>query len=194
MNQVRIIGGRWRRRVLRFPDALGLRPTPDRVRETLFNWLGQELDGLTCLDLFAGSGALGIEAASRGAREVTLVEESSPVVRALHQQAHDLGLPASPALRIEHADALQFAARCRSSGRRFDIVFLDPPYRQGWWAKLVPLVEDLVDVGGRLYVECEVPAAPPVGWVTYREGRAGQVFFHLFERDERRDVELTHAG
>ena len=110
------------------------------------------------------------------------------------QQGGSPDQPRTPVLRIEHADALQFAARCRSSGRRFDIVFLDPPYRQGWWAKLSPLVEDLVDVGGRLYMECEVPVAPPVGWVLYREGKAGQVFFHLFERDEQRDVELTHAG
>jgi 16S rRNA (guanine966-N2)-methyltransferase len=194
LNQVRIIGGHWRRRVLRFPDALGLRPTPDRVRETLFNWLGQDLDGLRCLDLFAGSGALGIEALSRGASEVTLVEQAAPVVRALRQQVQDLGLPASPALRIEHADALQFAARCRSAGQRFDIVFLDPPYRLDWWSRLAPLADHLVEDGGRLYVECEVPAAPPAGWVAHREGKAGQVFYHLFERDEHRDVELPHAG
>jgi 16S rRNA (guanine966-N2)-methyltransferase len=194
LNQVRIIGGRWRRRVLRFPDALGLRPTPDRVRETLFNWLGQDLDGLSCLDLFAGSGALGFEAVSRGAREVTLVEQAAPVVRALHQQVRDLDFPASPALRIEHGDALQFAARCRSAGQRFDVVFLDPPYRLGWWAKLLPLVDDLVKETGRLYMECEVPVTPPAGWVVYREGKAGQVFFHLFERDHERDVELPYAG
>jgi 16S rRNA (guanine966-N2)-methyltransferase len=76
VNTVRIIGGEWRRRVLRFPDAQGLRPTPDRVRETLFNWLGQDLDGLSCLDLFAGSGALGFEAASRGAAKVVMVEHA----------------------------------------------------------------------------------------------------------------------
>jgi 16S rRNA (guanine966-N2)-methyltransferase len=193
LNQVRIIGGRWRRRVLRFPDALGLRPTPDRVRETLFNWLGQDLDGLACLDLFAGSGALGLEAMSRGAREVTLVEQSAPVVRALREQLRQLG-PEAASARVEHADALQFAARCRTAGRRFDVVFLDPPYRQGWWPRLAPLVDGLLAAGGLLYVESEAPVGPPAGWRVRREGKAGQVFYHLFERERSGDLEAAHAG
>ena len=87
MNSVRIIGGQYRRRVLKFPDSEGLRPTPDRVRETLFNWLGQELDGWNCLDLFAGSGALGFEAVSRGAAKVVMVEQAPRVLAALRENA-----------------------------------------------------------------------------------------------------------
>ena len=190
MNQVRIIGGRWRRRVLRFPDALGLRPTPDRVRETLFNWLGQDLEGLVCVDLFAGSGALGVEALSRGAAEVTLVEKDAAVVRALREQAAAIGLEG---LRIEHADALQFASRCGVQGRRFDVVFADPPYRQGWWPKLSLLLDGLLTPGGRAYVEAEARVAPPQGWRVFREGKAGQVFFHVFERDQDRVEDTKNA-
>jgi 16S rRNA (guanine966-N2)-methyltransferase len=190
VNQVRIIGGRWRRRVLRFPDALGLRPTPDRVRETVFNWLGQELDGLTCLDLFAGSGALGIEALSRGAVEVTLVEKEAAVVRALREQAAAIGLAG---LRLEQSDALQFASRCLAQGRRFDLVFVDPPYRQGWWPKLSPLIDGLLAEGARAYVEAEARIDPPQGWRVFREGKAGQVFFHLFERDRDRVEDQENA-
>src|SRR5438309_10775311 len=90
-NRVRIIGGKWRSRLIRFPPAAQLRPTPDRVRETLFNWLGQRLDGLACLDLFAGSGALGFEALSRGARRVVMVERERAVAEALRAKARQLG-------------------------------------------------------------------------------------------------------
>lgn len=190
MNQVRIIGGRWRRRVLRFPDALGLRPTPDRVRETVFNWLGQDLDGLNCLDLFAGSGALGIEALSRGAVEVTLVEREAAVVRVLREQAAAIGLAG---LRVEHADALQFASRCLAQGRRFDLVFVDPPYRQGWWPKLAPMLDGLLAEGARAYVEAEGRIEPPPGWRVFREGKAGQVYFHLFERERDRVEDPEHV-
>lgn len=192
MNQVRIIGGRWRRRVLRFPDALGLRPTPGRVRETLFNWLGQDLHGLTCLDLFAGSGAIGIEALSRGASAVTLVETDAAVVRALKEQAIALGLTG---LEIVAADALQFAARCSARGGRFDVIFLDPPFRQGWWPRLVPVIDSLTGKGARVYVEAEQRIDPPPGWQLYRQDKAGQVFFHLFERtDSGYPNEVVHAG
>ena len=130
MNTVRIIGGEWKRRQLRFPDALGLRPTPDRVRETLFNWLGQDLSGRRCLDLFAGSGALGFEAASRGAERVIMVEQSPEVVAALENNTRLLA--AGDRLRIIRGDAVKSAPSFVSREGKFDVLFLDPPYRQGW--------------------------------------------------------------
>lgn len=188
-NQLRIIGGACRRRVVRFPDGEGLRPTPDRVRETLFNWLGQSLDGLSCLDLFAGSGALGLESASRGAARVVMVERQAAVVQCLKQNVQLLNLRGVEILR---ADALEFASRFRgggvasplspNAGQAFDVVFLDPPYHQGWLEKLAPQLEGLVVRRGRLYVEAEqaldaFPGHPD--WVTYKSGRAGQVYYHL---------------
>ncbi len=126
-NRVRIIGGEWRRRWLRFPAAHGLRPTPDRVRETLFNWLGQDLTGLGCLDLFAGSGALGFEAASRGARQVVLLERDRRIADALQASALALqaGASVAGAVEIVRSDALEFLAHDR---RIYDVVFMDPPY------------------------------------------------------------------
>ena len=125
-NSVRIIGGEWRSRRIRFPDAAGLRPTPDRVRETLFNWLGQDLTGRRCLDIFAGSGALGFEALSRGAAEVVMVESSRLAWRGLRATADELG--AGARLRLVAGDALHFLA---APAGVFDIVFLDPPYGTG---------------------------------------------------------------
>ena len=121
--QVRIIGGRWKRTVLPVLDAEGLRPTPDRVRETLFNWLGQDLSGLACLDLFAGSGALGFEAASRGAAEVTLVEANPRVVRQLRDNQYRLD---ASQVRVVQGDAFTVAAQLPDGS--FDRVFLDPPF------------------------------------------------------------------
>ena len=134
MNSVRIIGGAWRRRVVCFPDAESLRPTPDRVRETLFNWLGQDLSGLSCLDLFAGSGALGFEAASRGAARVVMVERSAGVAAALRSNARLLG--AAERVEIVQADAVKFASSRAAGAPRFDVLFLDPPYNQGWLGRL----------------------------------------------------------
>ena len=180
LNTVRIIGGSWRRRVLHFPDALGLRPTPDRVRETLFNWLGQDLSGWSCLDLFAGSGALGFEAASRGAERVVLVDAAPKVVAALAENARQIG--AESRLEIVRADAVKFASSLRSAGTRFDLVFLDPPYQQGWIGRLAPLVSELLTADGVLYVEAESAQDACGDWQTVRSGRAGQVFYHLMRR------------
>ena len=180
LNTVRIIGGSWRRRVLHFPDALGLRPTPDRVRETLFNWLGQDLSGWSCLDLFAGSGALGFEAASRGAERVVLVDAAPKVVAALSENARQIG--AESRLEIVRADAVKFASSLRSAGKRFDLVFLDPPYQQGWLDRLAPLVGELLTADGVLYVEAESAQDACGDWRTVRSGRAGQVFYHLMRR------------
>ena len=124
-NTVRIIGGLWRSRILEFPDVEDLRPTPDRVRETLFNWLGRDLSGMACLDLFAGSGALGFEALSRGAASVVMVEKNAAALRALSENARKLG---ASNLTVVRGDALEFA---RATRARFDVVFVDPPYRLG---------------------------------------------------------------
>jgi len=182
LNSVRIIGGAWRRRLLRFPDSEGLRPTPDRVRETLFNWLGQDLSGMTCLDLFAGSGALGFEAASRGADRVVLVENSPRVAAALRENAQ--ALDSDGRLEIVRGDAVQYAA---SNMRQYDAVFLDPPYHQGWIGKLAPLLGRLLKPAAALYIEAEYamefPGPEMAEWRTVRHGRAGEVHFHLMRRE-----------
>lgn len=180
MNTVRIIGGEWRRRNLSFPDSEGLRPTPDRVRETLFNWLGQDLTGLSCLDLFAGSGALGFEAASRGADQVVMVEHSPKVLSALDANARLLD--AGGRLQIVRADAVKFASSLRASGSRFDVLFLDPPYKQGWIERLEPILPELVLEDGAIYVEAERALDSFGEWRTVRNGRAGQVFYHLMRK------------
>ena len=187
MNSVRIIGGAWKRRLLRFPDALALRPTPDRVRETLFNWLGQDLEGRRCLDLFAGSGALGFEAASRGAERVVMVEASPAVVSALENNAQLLA--AGERLRIVRGDAVKFAPSLSAAEGRFDVVFLDPPYRQGWLDRLEPLLPSLLADDGDLYVESEHELAGLGEWRTVRSGRAGQVFYHLMQKGESNDTQ-----
>jgi len=178
-GEVRIIGGLWRRRVLRFAPLPGLRPTPDRVRETLFNWLGQDLTGMRCLDLFAGSGALAFEALSRNAREVVLVESAGPARAALAAAAQMLG--AGARFRVGGTDALQFLDRADGV---FDLVFLDPPFHQGWQARLWPQVGERVAPGGKVYVESEAAFVPPAGWRTWKSGRAGAVFYQLATRED----------
>lgn len=176
---MRIIGGAWRRRVLRFPDVPDLRPTPDRVRETLFNWLGQDLSGLACLDLFAGSGALGFEAASRGAARVVMVDQSPQVLAALEANARNLG--GDPRLRMVRSDAVRFVGY---EGSRFDVLFLDPPFRQGWIERLAPIVHGVLAADGVIYAEAEDFLEGCGSWRTVRHGRAGQVFYHLMRRGE----------
>ncbi len=174
MSRIRVTGGAWRSRLLQVTAAPGLRPTPDRVRETLFNWLGQDLTGLSCLDLFAGSGILGIEAASRGAAPVVFVErERQPFLMLVKQLAAFDGDSLQPLC----CDALKFAP---SAG--FDLVFLDPPYRQGWLERLVPRLPLLARPDARLYVESEAPLDQLGGWQVTRRGQAGQVHFHLLEQ------------
>ena len=173
--------------MLRFPDSEGLRPTPDRVRETLFNWLGQDLAGLSCLDLFAGSGALGFEAASRGAARVVMVENSAKVFAALDANARVLSTDGR--LQIVRADAVKFASSLPSAGSRFDVLFLDPPYKQGWIDRVTPLLAGLMADDGVLYVEAEQALDGMGEWRTVRSGRAGQVCFHLMRRGEPDDAE-----
>jgi 16S rRNA (guanine(966)-N(2))-methyltransferase RsmD len=168
-NQVRIIGGQWRSRIVRFPSAATLRPTPDRLRETLFNWLGQDLDGRTCLDLFAGSGALGFEAASRGARSVVAIEQDGAVYRALDATRQALS---AQQVELRRGDALAFL---KSDARRFDVVFLDPPFNFGWLPKVLPLLPIHLEAEARVYVEAEKPPELPEGFELLRQARAGQV-------------------
>ena len=179
MSRVRITGGEWRSRLINVIDSPGLRPTPDRVRETLFNWLGQDLGGWQCLDLFAGSGVLGLEAASRGAARVTMVERDAKVASTLRQNAELLG---ADRLELVRGDALEFATLAARQGRSFDLVFLDPPYRQQWLDRLWPVLPSIVTPDGSLYVEAEHALAPPAPWQVARQGKAGQVNFHLLER------------
>lgn len=174
-NKVRIGGGAWRSRLLRFPDALGLRPTPDRVRQTLFNWLGQELPGRVCLDLFAGSGALGFEALSRGAAGVVMVEQSPPVFRALQQNAQLLQAEKAQLVR---ADALQFLAQ---NTQQFDVIFLDPPFAQGWLEKLLPQLPRHLAPGGQVYAEAEAALTDDAVWRVAKHGKAGSVHYHLLQ-------------
>ena len=172
-NTVRIIGGLWRSRILEFPDAADLRPTPDRVRETLFNWLGRDLTGLACLDLFAGSGVLGFEALSRGAASVIMVENNHAVLHALRDNAAKLG---ATGLTVVRGDALEFARGARS---RYDVVFVDPPYRLGMQVAALGLLRGLLAEGGRVYVESDAVFEAPRGWAIFRRARAGNVHFHL---------------
>ncbi len=180
-NSVRIVGGEWRRRVLRFPDSEGLRPTPDRVRETLFNWLGQDMDGQTCLDLFAGSGALGFEAASRGADRVVLVEKEPKVASLLQENAKML--QAAPRVEIVKGDGLQYLT---STTVKFDVIFLDPPFKKGWLDRIIPLLPRVLKEDGALYIEAEnkIEALPPplADWHVVRSGKAGEVHYHLLRQ------------
>jgi len=203
---LRIIGGIWRGRRLRFPPLPEIRPTPDRVRETLFNWLAGRVPGARCLDLFAGSGALGLEALSRGAAQVTFVERDCAAAgeisaRLAEWRAHGAS--------VEHADARRFLERTPAAP--FDIVFLDPPFASTLLEETAARLEQggwLAD-GGLIYVECaadsaaatraagpSTPAAPaslraataarmPGGWTLLKAKRAGEVGYHLYSRAAR---------
>jgi 16S rRNA (guanine966-N2)-methyltransferase len=177
-NEVRIVGGRWRGRKIRFPSLPGLRPSPDRVRETLFNWLAPSIRGARVLDLFAGSGVLGFEALSRGAAEAILVERDRAAARQLREVAATLGAASA---KVVEGDALSWLDRAQGP---FDVVFLDPPFESG----LLPAALERLDQSGHLapgafvYVECPATQAPPVlpaGWTEHRSGRAGDVGYYL---------------
>lgn len=180
-NEVRIVGGEWRSRRIRFSSGADLRPTPDRVRETLFNWLGQDLTGLTCLDLFAGSGALGFEAASRGAAHVVMVEHDRAAHAALLANREALD-----ARRVEvvRRDALEFV---RGDGGNYasdmyDVIFLDPPYAAGYWPQLVSLLPARMKPEARVYYEADEPPEWPAAWNVLKQSRAGRVVFQLVTR------------
>ncbi len=193
-QEVRLIGGLWKRTPLPVPVSAGLRPTPARVRETLFNWLGQDLSGWRVLDAFAGSGALGLEAASRGADQVTLLERDAALARSLKTVVQRLtqGTSAQAGQRIGvlQADALAWMRGARES---FDLVFLDPPFDEGLFDAAMDAACACVPEGGWVYVEAphELPgpvaagvggAAWPRELSRHRHGQAGAVHFHLFQR------------
>jgi 16S rRNA (guanine966-N2)-methyltransferase len=177
-REVRLIGGQWKRSKLPVADRPGLRPTPDRVRETLFNWLGQDLTGWRVLDAFAGSGALGFEAGSRGAAEVLLLERDPALVASLNASRQRLK---ADALRIERADAMAWLRG--GSPARYELVLLDPPFDADLAGAAAEAAARLVVPGGWLYVEARAPLpAPPAGFALHRADRAGAVSFQLFQR------------
>jgi 16S rRNA (guanine966-N2)-methyltransferase len=178
-NSVRIIGGAWRGRRVAFADLPGLRPTPDRVRETLFNWLQHSLAGARCLDLFAGSGALGLEALSRGARDVVFVEQAQLAARTLGAQLQRLDAFAQA--KIMEMGAARYLA---TAPQAFDIVFMDPPFGAGALPQYVALLDagGWVSSGSLVYLESEksagLPALPP-HWELLKSKSAGEVGYHL---------------
>ncbi|MGH8746262.1 MAG: 16S rRNA (guanine(966)-N(2))-methyltransferase RsmD [Burkholderiales bacterium] len=174
-GRVRIVGGFWRSRLIRVPSRPGLRPTPDRVRETLFNWLGQDLAGLSCLDLFAGSGALGFEAASRGATRVVMVESDPATIESLRASRTALG---AERVAIVSSEAFAYLA---AVSERFDVVFLDPPFRQNALAAVLEALSPRLAPHARVYLEGAALPPVPEPWRELRQRRAGQVSFQLLQ-------------
>ncbi len=179
-SEVRIIGGRWKRSKLAVLDRPSLRPTPDRVRETLFNWLGQDLAGWRCLDAFAGTGALGFEAASRGAAEVVMLERDPALQRQLREVQQRLQ---AVQVRVEGADALAWMARGEAG--RFELVFLDPPFDAGLFDAALAAAAHLAVAGGLIYLEANLEwsakSLEAHGLRLVRHARAGAVHAHLLQ-------------
>lgn len=179
MNEVRIISGKWRRRKLAFPDRPTLRPTPDRARETVFNWLAPWLDGARCLDLFAGSGALGFESLSRGAAAATLIDDDPTVVRALQESARAIG---ATDCTIQRASALDFL---RGNNRSWDIVFLDPPFDSNLLEQSLEVLREgpHLHTESIVYVESSVHDSPQLdSWTIVKTTRTGDVQSRLVKR------------
>jgi 16S rRNA (guanine966-N2)-methyltransferase len=180
-NQLRIIGGEWRGRKLSFPAVQGLRPTPDRVRETLFNWLAPILPGARCLDLFAGSGALGLEALSRGAARVVLVDNQPEVIRQLKE---NLGLLHADSAEVIRSEALMYLD---GPAIPFDVIFLDPPYQTEWLPRCIEKLEQGDWLAPHAWIYLEAPTKVslpdlPENWRVTRSKKAGEVGYHLLER------------
>jgi len=173
-GKVRIIAGEYRGRRIPVAQKPDLRPTPDRVRETLFNWLGQWLDGLSCLDLFAGSGALGFEAASRGAARVVMVEQDRSVFEHLRKIRDEIG---ASRVDLVHDDAFAYLRRAE----RFDVVFLDPPFRQNALPAALERLPGRLKPGARVYLEAAAAIGAGAPWKELRAARAGQVSYQLLE-------------
>jgi 16S rRNA (guanine(966)-N(2))-methyltransferase RsmD len=174
-GKVRIIGGKWRSRVITFPDEKYLRPTPDRVRETVFNWLGQDLTGKHCLDLFAGSGAVGFEAASRGAERVVMVELSRSIMHQLDATRQKLD---ATQVELVQMDALAFIA---SDVRQYDVIFLDPPFQFNLLPELLMRLPSHMTGDGLVYIENDHKFDLDEQWLVWRSGRAGKVCYHLLK-------------
>ncbi len=179
---VRIIGGDWRGTRLPVAERDGLRPTADRVRETLFNWLQPVLPGARVLDLFAGTGALGLEAVSRGAREAVLVERDPQLAECLRQVAAKL--PGGERVQVACADALSWLGRAPGSvdPAGFDIVFVDPPFAEDLWRPAFEGLQGHVADEAWLYVESPSPVQPGAAWRPHREGRTREVHYALYRR------------
>ncbi len=177
-GRLRIIGGKWRSRKLTFPGIDDLRPTPDRVRETLFNWLQPVIDGARCLDLFAGSGALGFEALSRGATSVVMVDRHPEILRSLQENARALG---ADNVSFVNADGLAFVGQ--PAPAPFDVVFLDPPFAQNLWQTCGERLEQngWLTADARIYLETPAAHTPllPANWELLRSQCAGKVGYHL---------------
>lgn len=180
-NEVRIIGGQWKRTRLPVPDKAGLRPTPDRVRETLFNWLGHDLNGWRCVDVFAGTGALGFEAASRGATDVLLVEQDAELVSLLRATQQKLQ---ATAVKIERANGLTVLSRIAPG--TCDLIFIDPPFDAKLWEKALACATGALKADGRIYLEAATSWSDeqllPFGLVRDRHMKAGAVHAHLLRR------------
>ena len=196
-GKVRIIGGRWRGTRLSVFDRPGLRPTSDRVRETLFNWLAAALPGARVLDLFAGTGALGIEAVSRGAARAVLVERDPAAAQALRDTAAKL--QDGDVLAVVQSDALAWLHAQPDAA--FDIAFVDPPFDANLWGGVLPVLAPKLAEQGWLYVEAPVGAAPepPPGWIAHREGQTREVRYALYRRTPgvpagRADTLATDSG
>lgn len=180
-HTIRIIGGRWRRTVLPVADKPGLRPTPDRVRETLFNWLGQDLQGWRCIDAFAGTGALGLEAASRGATEVVLIEQDAGLAAALRKSVDRLQ---ATGVQVRAGEALAVLAQLPALA--WDLVLLDPPFDSAIFEPALRLAVQKVPVGGWVYLETpqawSAEALAALQLQLYRHLKAGAVHAHLLQR------------
>lgn len=178
-NTVRIGGGTWRSRLIKFSDSEGLRPTPDRVRQTLFNWLGQDLTGKTCLDLFAGTAVLGFEALSRNAKSALIIEKTPTVYKTILENKAMLKADNAQVLNL---DALTFLGKNQQA---FDVIFLDPPYGQGWLAQVLPLLPTHLNADGVVYAEAEyeLKGADMLGetWQMIKQSKAGNVYYHLLK-------------
>ena len=182
-SKLRIIAGDWRSRQLVFADTPGLRPTPSRVRETVFNWLQQDVRGSRCLDLFAGSGALGFEAASRGAKSVVMVENNAMACRLIKENTVKLS---ADQIKIKQADVFNFLA---GDATPFDIIFLDPPFSKGLAPQACHWLEDKgwLAAQAKIYVEVEsqlILDDMPENWTCLKNKLAGEVAYYLFERSD----------
>lgn len=177
-GKVRVIGGKWRSRVITFPEEQYLRPTPDRVRETVFNWLGQDLTGKRCLDLFAGSGAMGFEAASRGAEHVVMVELNKSIMRGLHVTREKLG---ATQVELVQMNALAFIA---ADVRQYDVIFLDPPFQFDLLPDLIAQLPGRMTENALVYVESDHGTELNEQWLVWRSGRAGKVYYQLLKLNE----------
>ena len=180
MSSLRIIGGKWRRRKISFSDTGEVRPTPDRVRETLFNWLQRDVPEANCLELYAGSGILSLEALSRGASKVTLVEASTPVYQHLRSTFETIP---SEDFELVKGKASDFLGKTDSI---YDIVFLDPPFNTKDIDTILPLLQsaDVLREQGYVYLETNKPLDQPSGFTVHRNAKAGQVYYYLLSPEQ----------